>query len=62
MPYFGVFFGPNTSKSEISAKIRLPFPRCKNSVTLLKKIIRKLINDPYEKYWTVGNEQTTLIS
>ena len=37
MPYFGDFFGPNTSKSEISAKIRMPFPRCKNSVNLLKK-------------------------
>ena len=28
---------PNTSKSEISAKIRLSFLSCKNNVTSLKK-------------------------
>ena len=31
-------FGPNTSKSEISANIRLSFIRYSNNVTSLKKL------------------------
>ena len=50
MPYLGGTFGQNASKSEVSAKIRLSFFRCKNNVTSLKKIRSKLINDSYEKF------------
>ena len=37
MPYFGDLFGPNTSKEEVSAKIKLSFLRFNNNVTSLKK-------------------------
>ena len=34
---FQVPFGPNISKSEISANIRLSFLKCKNNASSLKK-------------------------